>query len=85
MMAATRFKLYKKSGGRIYIPQKLLSNSDFPFIDEDILKITIEDGKLILAKAMWWEMINWDEMGNAFEELPQEIKDKIQASGLKPS
>ena len=80
MIGITRFKLFKKSGGRIYIPQQLLSSPDFPFSDSDLIKITIEKDKVVLSHPQWWELLDWNEMRDAFESLPQEIKDKIQAS-----
>jgi len=81
-MGVTRFKLYRQSGGRIYIPQRLLNKPDFPFSDGDIIKITIKGDTLVLSSPEWWELLDWDEMKGAYEKLPQEIKDKIEQSGV---
>ena len=80
MIGITRFKLFKKSGGRIYIPQQLLLSPDFPFSDSDLIKITIEKDTVVLSHPQWWELLDWNEMRDAYESLPQEIKDKIQSS-----
>ncbi len=80
MIGVTRFRLFKKSGGRIYIPQHLLLRSDFPFLDDDLVKITIEDDMVVLSRPEWWELLDWSRMENTYERLPQEIKDKIQSS-----
>ncbi len=78
MIGVTRFRTFKKSGGRIYIPVSLLLRPDFPFLDDDLIKITIGDGKIVLTKAKWWEMLDWDKMKDVYEQLPQEIKSKIK-------
>jgi len=78
MHGVTRLKHYPKSGARIYIPQKLLTSPDFPFLDDDLLKIEFgKDDTIVLSKPQWWELLNWDEMPVAYEQLPQEIKDRI--------
>jgi len=30
----------------------------------------------------WWEMLNWEEMKDTYENLPQNIKEKIRERGL---
>lgn len=83
MTGITRFKLFKKSGGRIYIPQHLLDESDFPFKDGDLLKIEIgefEKGEstLVLSRPEWWELLDWNQMQDAYNLLPENIREKIR-------
>ena len=44
----------------------------------------IVDGKLILSKPEWWEMLDWDEMPQVWKTLPEEIKKQIRAAGIAP-
>lgn len=32
----------------------------------------------------WWEMLDWNEMKNTWERLPEEVKQKIVDAGLQP-
>jgi len=80
--AITRIKFFKKSGARLYIPAKVIRNPDFPFEDDDLVKIEIGNKSLILEKPEWWEMLDWNEMRNAYNALPDEIKTKIAERGL---
>ena len=73
-----RIRKYRNSGGRLYIPEKVLSDSRFPFQDGDIVKIEIDNDSLILHNVEWWEMIDWETMLKVFEKLPQQIKEKIR-------
>ena len=84
MIATTQLKHYTKSGARIYITQKLLNEPAFPFHPDEILKITIQKDQLIIQKPEWWEMIDWNQMPQAWKTLPEEIKQKITEAGQAP-
>lgn len=84
MVATTQLKHFQKSGARLYIKQNFLNSPDFPFEDEEILKIEIVDGKLVLSKPEWWEMLDWDEMPQVWKTLPEEIKEQVRAADLAP-
>jgi len=85
MIATTQLKRFPKSGARLYIKQEVLNSPDFPFQDDEILKVEVVDGKLVISKPEWWEMLNWDEMPQVWKTLPEEIKDQIRAAGMAPS
>jgi len=74
-----RLKRYRKSGARLYIPEKVLSDSQFPFEDGEIIKIEIGNDSLILRAVEWWEMLDWGTMPKVLEKLPPELKEKIEA------
>jgi hypothetical protein len=42
------------------------------------------DGKLVLSKPEWWEMLDWDEMPQVWKTLPEEIKSKVREAGIAP-
>lgn len=84
MKSVTRIKFYERSGARLYLPEKLIKASNFPFKDNDLVKIEIGNDSLIIVKPEWWEMLDWNEMSNVFEVLPDEIKQKISERGLSP-
>jgi hypothetical protein len=73
-----RLTFFKKSGARLYIPQKILEDIAFPFADGDVVKIQIEDDGLKLKNAEWWEMLDWNTMPQAYKKLPPEIQAKIK-------
>jgi len=85
MLATTQLKHFTKSGARLYIKQEALNDPSFPFEDEEILKMEIVDGKMILSKPEWWEMLEWDAMPQVWKTLPEEIKHQIRAAGIAPS
>ena len=76
-----RIRYYHNSGARLYIPEKVISDSQFPFQDGEILKIELGNDSLILRVVEWHEMLNWETMPKVFEKLPPELKEKIE----KPS
>lgn len=78
-----RIRRYRNSGGRLYIPEKVLSDSQFPFQDGEIVKIEIGNDSLILRGVEWWEMLDWETMPKVLEKLPQEIKEKISRTEIK--
>jgi len=82
--ATTQIRRYVRSGARIYIPQGLLNRPEFPFEDDEILKVEILDGRLVLSRPEWWEMLDWDEMPLVWGTLPEEIKAKVWEAGLAP-
>ncbi|MBN2334963.1 hypothetical protein JXL21_05345 [Candidatus Bathyarchaeota archaeon] len=85
MVFTTQLKHFKKSGARLYIKQDLLNSPDFPFEDDEILKVEIVDGRLMLSKPEWWEVLDWDQMPQVWRTLPDEIKAQIRAAGLAPN
>jgi hypothetical protein len=84
MVSTTRLKHFNKSGARLYLKQELLNEPEFPFEDDEILKVEILDGKMVLSKPEWWEMLDWDEMPQVWRTLPEEIKSKVREAGLAP-
>ena len=79
-----KLAFFKKSGARVYIPQKIISDKDFPFRNGDIVKIEIHNSCLVFKAVEWWEMIDWESMPEVFEKLPDEIKEKIRLSRAQP-
>ena len=83
-IAVSQIKYYKKSGARLYIPQGVIENPDFPFKDGDIVKIEIGNPGVTLSRPVWWEMVDWNQMRPAFNALPGDTQDLIRAKGLAP-
>jgi len=79
-----KVKFFQKSGARLYIPEGVRGDSNFPFEDGEIVKITIGNDSLTLEKPEWWEMLDWKKMRDAYEKLPIAIREKIQSAGLAP-
>lgn len=80
-----RIKHFPRSGARLYIPQKVLGDSVFPFKDGDLVKFEIQpDGSVNLKGVEWWEMIDWSSQPESFNRLPNEVKAKIRRAGLAP-
>lgn len=77
-----RLTFFKKSGARLYIPERIISDSNFPFKDGEIVKIEIGNSSLNLKSVEWWEMLDWKTMPETFEKLPEETKRKIKIAGL---
>ncbi|MFB3888607.1 MAG: hypothetical protein ACE14S_03885 [Candidatus Bathyarchaeia archaeon] len=75
----SRITFFKKSGARLYLPEKVVSDAAFPFKDGDVLKIEFADGALKLRSVEWWELLDWETMPEAFRKLPKEIQMKIAA------
>ena len=82
--ATTQIRHYAKSGARLYIPQRLLDHPEFPFMDDETMKVEILDDKLVLSKPEWWEMLDWNQMPQVWRTLPEEIKVKVREAGLAP-
>ena len=85
MISTTQLKHFNKSGARLYLKQELLNEPEFPFENDEILKVEILDGKLVLSKPEWWEMLDWDEMPLVWRTLPEETKAKVREAGLAPT
>ncbi len=81
----SRIRFFKKSGARLYIPEKVAKSKGFPFKDDELVKIRVGEGSLMVEKVEWWEMIDWNEMRDAYEVLPEEVKRKIEERGLAPT
>jgi len=77
-----RIGYFKKSGARLYIPEKVLKDDNFPFKDGDLVKIELGNDSLKVGPTEWWEMLDWSTTPEAFERLPAEIKQKIRKAGL---
>jgi hypothetical protein len=77
-----RIAFFKKSGARLYIPARIIDDSNFPFKDDEIVKIEIGNSSLKLKAVEWWEMLDWKTMPETYEKLPNEIKQKIEAAQL---
>jgi hypothetical protein len=77
-----RITFFKKSGARLYIPEKVISDSSFPFKDGEIVKIDIGNSSLKLEAVEWWEMLDWKTMPETYEKLPEETKAKIKNACL---
>jgi len=80
-----KIRFFSKSGARLYIPQKIIDDSRFPFKDGEVLKVTIGDGSLCLESVEWWEMLDWKSMPEAYQKLPEEIQTKIRQTNLAPT
>jgi len=37
-----------------------------------------------VEKVEWWEMLDWNEMKNAWILLSDEIKEKVREAGMAP-
>ena len=83
-IASTRIKFYKKSGARLYIPESLIRAPGFPFEDDDLVKIEMDEGGLRISRPEWWELLDWNEMREAYSILPREMREKIAEKGLAP-
>lgn len=81
-VAVSRIKYFKKSGARLYLPQNVLDDPNWPFKDGDIVKIDVGNPSITISKPEWWEMLNWDEMRETYQLLPQKTKDLIVKRGL---
>jgi hypothetical protein len=77
-----RITFFKKSGARLYIPARLVDDSNFPFKDGEIVKVEIGNSSLKLKAVEWWEMLDWETMPETFEKLPEDLKRKIEVAQL---
>jgi len=84
MVITSQIKFFEKSGARLYIPQKIIEDPTFPFEDESVVKIEIQNNQIILKNPEWWELLDWNEMKTAYQALPDEIKQKIKENDLAP-
>ncbi|RLG87901.1 MAG: hypothetical protein DRO18_02470 [Thermoprotei archaeon] len=80
----SRMKFQREGGARLYIPAELVRDPRFPFENGDLVKIEIGNNSILVKKPEWWEMIDWNEMPEAYERLPEDIKKKIREKGLAP-
>jgi hypothetical protein len=77
-----RITFFQKSGARLYLPARIVDDSNFPFQDGEIVKIEIGNSSLKLKAVEWWEMLDWKTMPETYEKLPSETKRKIEAAKL---
>ena len=83
MFGISRIKFFPKSGARLYIPNRLITHEGFPFEDNELVKIELdENGVLVISRPHWWEMLDWDNMSKAYEGLPEDIKEKIESAKI---
>jgi hypothetical protein len=78
----SRITFFKKSGARLYIPEKIVKSPEFPFADGEVIKIEVGNSSLRLGAVDWWEMLDWKTMPETYEKLPEDIKTKIEKAGL---
>ncbi len=81
-VAVSKIKYFKKSGARLYIPQSVLDDPNWRFNDGDLVKIEVGNPLISLSKPEWWEMLDWNEMTEAYKLLPEEIREKIRSHRL---
>ena len=83
MFGISRIKFFPKSGARLYIPNRLITHEGFPFEDNELVKIELdENGVLVISRPHWLEMLDWDKMSKAYEGLPEDIKEKIESAKI---
>jgi len=81
-VAVSKIKYFKKSGARVYIPQSVIEDPEWHFKDGDLVKIEIGNPVLTISKPIWWEMLDWNEMKDTFNILPEATKEEIKKRGL---
>lgn len=69
-----------KACAHLYINQELLKSPEFPFESDEILKIEIQDDKLVILKPQWLEMLDW-----SMEKPTTRDKIKNQRSRTRPN
>ena len=75
MTYITRLKKYPISGAMFYLGVGILNDPEFCFNDGELLKIEIEDGKLIISKPKWYELLDWTTFEeSSIEQLPEEAR-----------
>jgi hypothetical protein len=82
-----RIKRFAKSGAYLYLPAKLVEDTElFPFKEDDIVKLEVDKKHqtMIVSIPQWWELLDWSKMPDAFEKLPPDVKDQIKQSGIMP-
>jgi len=79
-----KIKFFEKSGARLYIPENIKSDSSFPFENGDIIKIMIGNDSLKLEKPEWWEMLDWKNLEDVYNKVPEDVREKIRQAGLAP-
>jgi len=77
-VAFGRFKRFRKSGARLYVPDRLYRDADFPFEDGEVVKISIEEDRVVQEKAEWWALLDWSKLPDAYSKLPREIREAIE-------
>lgn len=73
-----RIKRFAKSGGYLYLAERLIGDNRFPFDDGDTVKVELSDKKMVVCLPEWWELLDWKKMPEAYEKLPSDIKKKIK-------
>jgi len=81
-VAVSKIKFFEKSGARLYIPQSVVGDENFPFHDGDLVKIEVSNPSIKLTRPEWWEMLDWNELQDTYQLLPHEVREKIRQQGL---
>lgn len=77
-IAFGRFKRYKNPGAELYIPDRVFKDENFPFKEDEVVKIRIDGNRLVQEKAEWWELLDWKKLPDAYAKLPGQIKEQIE-------
>jgi len=83
MIFKGRFKHYKKSGAMLYVKNKLAKNGNWPFEAGEMVKITIENERVIETRMRWFEMLDWEGNPDMYARLRPEIKEEMKQSGIQ--
>jgi len=73
-----------KAGAKLYLEKDLFSEPKFPFTTDDVVNIRLDDGRLVITKAEWFETLDWAHLPNAWRNLPPELRQKIIEAGHAP-
>jgi len=77
-----RFRHYNNPGAMLYIPDRIVSDPRWPFEDGEIVKITIENGRVVETRARWYEMLDWEGNPGMYEKLSPEAKEEIKQARI---
>ena len=77
-----KIEFLSNSSARLIIPADVVAASGFPFKDGEYVKIEIKGGGLTLRAVEWWEVVDWRTIPEAFQHLPEDVKEKVKAAGL---
>jgi len=57
-------------------------DEDWPFEDDELIKIIVEKKVVKLVAPEWWEIIDWNTMKEVYDNLDEVLKRKILEHGL---
>jgi len=59
----------------MYLGVGLLNDPDFPFKEDEILKMKIVDETVVISKPKWYELLDWSMFEKSYiNELPEEAR-----------